>query len=217
MTWWISRVARSIAGRVHRKWQKTRDAERASRSGGGSCGRRVTQWWCLNECYRLAETRRAEQDNRGGLLQWTVRSSQPGTPADLHSAKLRYDRDMANENGIRHGERGDGNGWWGSHHSTISSFGVSLSHTRTMRTNAAKICQLSHRTFQGIQRRFVRNSGSGSRSIRRGWEEMTGYLAVRNHTYCMDLRNFGRSEWDQELGKIETVSWIFSMPTSKQT
>ena len=45
-----------------------------------------------------------------------------------------------------------------------------------------KIWQLSHRTLQGIQRELVRKSGSGSRSVGRGREEMTGYPAVRNHT-----------------------------------
>jgi len=53
-----------------------------------------------------------------------------------------------------------------------------------------KIRQLTHRTFQGIQREFVRKSGSGWR----GWEEMTGYPAVRNHTNCVDLRNLGRAK-----------------------
>jgi len=36
---------------------------------------------------------------------------------------------------------------------------------------AAKICQLSHRTFHGIQREFVSKSDSDSRSVDRGWEE----------------------------------------------
>jgi len=40
--------------------------------------------------------------NVGGLLWWTVSSSQPGTPAHLHSAKAPYNADMANENRNRH-------------------------------------------------------------------------------------------------------------------
>jgi len=35
---------------------------------------------------------------------------------------------------------------------------------------------------------------------------MTGYPAARNHANCVDLRNLGKSEWDQELGKIEKLS-----------
>jgi len=80
-----------------------------------------------------------------------------------------------------------------------------------------KIWRLSHRTFLGIQREFVRKSGSGSRRVGRGWEEVTVYPAMRNHSNCVDLGNLGKSEWDQELGKIEKSSWKFSMPTSKQT
>ena len=45
---------------------------------------------------------------------------------------------------------------------------ISLSDTRTMLTYAAKICQLSHRTYHGKQREFVRKSDSGLRSVRRG-------------------------------------------------
>ena len=83
---------------------------------------------------------------------------------------------------------------------------VSSWDTRTMWTYAAKICQLSHRTYHGMQWEFVRKSDSSSRSVGRAWEEMTGYPAVKNHTNCVDLRNLGKSQWDQELGKIEFIT-----------
>jgi len=80
-----------------------------------------------------------------------------------------------------------------------------------------KIWQHSHRTVQHIHREFMKKSGSGSMSVGRGWEEMTGYPAMMNHTNCVDLRNLRKSKWDQELGKIEKSSWKFLMPTLKQT
>jgi len=76
---------------------------------------------------------------------------------------------------------------------------ISSWDTKTMWADAPKICQLSHSTFNGIKREFMRKSNSGSRSIARGWEEMTGYLAGRKHTNCVVLRNLGNSKWDQEL------------------
>jgi len=81
----------------------------------------------------------------------------------------------------------------------ISRFVVSSWDTRTMWTYAAKICQLSHRTFHGIRREFVR------KSVGREWMEMTGYPAVWNDTNCVDLQHLVKSEWDQELGKIECI------------
>jgi len=89
----------------------------------------------------------------------------------------------------------------GSHPGTISRIVVSSWDTRTMWTYAAKIRQLSHRTFLCIQREFAGRSAVG-----RGWEEMTGYPAVRNHTNWVDLRYLRKSEWDQELGKIDFQS-----------
>jgi len=38
-----------------------------------------------------------------------------------------------------------------------------------------------------IERKFVRNSCSGSSSIGTGWENMKAYPAMRNHTKCVDL------------------------------
>jgi len=32
---------------------------------------------------------------------------------------------------------------------------------------------------------------------------MPGYVAVRNHTNCVDLPNLGKTQRDQDLGKIE--------------
>jgi len=42
-------------------------------------------------------------------------------------------------------------------------------------------------TSQSILREFLRKSHSGSRSVGRGWEDMMGYLAMMNHTNCVDL------------------------------
>jgi len=57
-----------------------------------------------------------------------------------------------------------------------------------------KIWQLSHRTDEGLYRDFFRKSGSGSRSVGKTFEEMTGNLAIRNHTKCGDLRNIRKSK-----------------------
>jgi len=56
---------------------------------------------------------------------------------------------------------------------TISRIVISSWDTRTMWTYAAKIRQLSHRIFHGIERVFVRKSDFGSRRVGRAWEEMT--------------------------------------------
>jgi len=82
--------------------RETQDDEWVSRSSGGSSGRRVTQWRRFNNCYWLPETQREKLDNGGGLLQRTVWSSQPRTPAHLHTAKACYNADKANENRNRH-------------------------------------------------------------------------------------------------------------------
>jgi len=56
MSWSMSSVPGSIVGRHQWMGEILLDAECTSRSGGGSCGRRVTQWQCLNDCYQLAMT-----------------------------------------------------------------------------------------------------------------------------------------------------------------
>jgi len=66
-----------------------------------------------------------------------------------------------------------------------------------------------HRTIHDILRIVVRNRGSGSRCIGRVWEEMTGYLAVRNYIDSVDFQNLGKSKWDQELGMIECVYSLY--------
>jgi len=63
-----------------------------------------------------------------------------------------------------------------------------------MWTDAAKICQLSCHTYHGMQMEFERKSDSGSRPVGRGGEEITGYLAKKNNTNCVDIRNLGKSE-----------------------
>jgi len=57
----------------------------------------------------------------------------------------------------------------------------------------------------GIRREFLWNSGFCLGSITRGWEDMHGYPAVRNHTNCVDLWKLGMRVWDQEMGKIDCV------------
>jgi len=194
MTWRMSRVAGSITGRHHGRWEKPQDAECASSSSGGSCGRRVTQWWCLNDCYRLAETRREKLVN--GAWSYCDKPSDPAIPGPLpistlpkHATRLiRIGTDIVNVEMVT-----DDGGRIPPQYQefTISRFVVSSWDTGTMWTYAAKICQLSHRTYHGMQREFVRNNDSSSRSVGREWEEMTGYPAVRNHTNCVDLRNLG--------------------------
>jgi len=204
MTWRMSRVAGSMTGRHHRMWEKRQDAECASRSSGGSCGRRVTQWRCLNDSYRLAETRREKLVN--GAWFYCDEPSDPAIPGPLpistlpkHATRLmRIGTDIVNMEMVT-----DDGGRIPAQYQefTISSIVVSSWDTRTMWTYAAKIRQLSHRTFQCIRREFVRKSAVG-----KGWEEMTGYAAVKNHTNCVDLRNLWKSQWDQELGKIQFIT-----------
>jgi len=195
MTWRMSWVAGSIAGRHHRRWEIPQDDECATRSSGGSCGRSVTQWRCMNYCYWLAETRREELDNGGGLLWRTVWSSQPGTPpisplpnhATMQTRLTRIGTDIVNIEMVTTDDGGRIPAQYQdftisrfhnikisqSQDFTMSRFVVSLWDTRTMWTYAAEICQLSHRTYHGMQWEFVRKSDSGSRSVERAPEEMT--------------------------------------------
>ena len=41
-----------------------------------------------------------------------------------------------------------------------------------------------------------------------GREDINGYLAVRNHTNCLNLWQLSNSAWDQVLGKIDCVYFI---------
>ena len=56
-----------------------------------------------------------------------------------------------------------------------------------------------HHTSRDLQTEFVRESGSSLRSVVRRWEDMIlpGREDQRN---CVDLRNLGKSKWDQKLG-----------------
>jgi hypothetical protein len=58
--------------------------------------------------------------------------------------------------------------------------------------------QHSAAPLTAFQREFVRKSGSGSRSVGRGWEDMI--LPGRE-----DPRNVGQSEWDQKMRKMECI------------
>ena len=49
--------------------------------------------------------------------------------------------------------------------------------------------------FHSIRREFLINSGSGSRSIGWGWQDIEQYPSVRNHPNCVDLRRFDMSVW----------------------
>jgi len=51
---------------------------------------------------------------------------------------------------------------------------------------------------------FEGNSGSTSRRIGRGWEDMKGYPAMMNHTNCMDLWTLGNSAWWSTQ-----IAWIY--------
>jgi len=59
-----------------------------------------------------------------------------------------------------------------------------------------------------IQTEFMRKSGSGSRCIGIGWEDMI-LPGVEDPPNCMDPLNLGQSEWDQKLGKIECVFSLY--------
>jgi len=63
---------------------------------------------------------------------------------------------------------------------------------------SAEICNCVQREFQTI-------SDSYSRSVDSVWEDTKRYLAVRNHTDCVDLWKLYNSVWNQEFGKIECV------------
>jgi hypothetical protein len=54
----------------------------------------------------------------------------------------------------------------------------------------------------------VRKIYSGLSTITRGWEDMNGYLAVRNDTNYVELWHFSKSMLNQELRKIEFVFCI---------
>jgi len=72
----------------------------------------------------------------------------------------------------------------------------------------------------GIEREFVRMSGYGSRSVRKGWEDMKGYWAVRNEIECVDLWMLGKTARNQALGKIawgfRVMRWCLSSLVSPQ-
>jgi len=75
-----------------------------------------------------------------------------------------------------------------------------------------------HQTWNGIQKEFMRQSGSISRRIWWWFENMKGYPALINHTNCVDLRKLSKSASEQDLGKIECVfhimRWCLSTPRS---
>ena len=59
-------------------------------------------------------------------------------------------------------------------------------------------------TSRDIEMEFVRHSGSGSRSVGSGWEDMIlpGREDPRN---CVSPWSLGKSQWEQQLGKQECV------------
>jgi hypothetical protein len=70
---------------------------------------------------------------------------------------------------------------------------------------AESLSSTPSRTSCGIHREFMRKSGSGSKSVGRGWEDVIGYPAVRNHTNCMDLCKIAQSHQVQ----LSRLSWKF--------
>jgi len=87
LTLWLgvcTRIAESCRRAVSQSWIHSY-AGRASRCSSGSCGRRVTHWRCLNDRYRLAESRRECLDSgawpycgepfRSGLLDLPLTAS----------------------------------------------------------------------------------------------------------------------------------------------
>jgi hypothetical protein len=119
--------------------ERPQDAECTSGNSSGSCSRRVTQWLCMNDPNWPPKTRSEILDNRGGLLEPIVWSSQPWAPAHLHSAKADYNADKANENRNRHSSHEDWNKWCRLHPSSISRFVISSWDWRTMWKYTAKI------------------------------------------------------------------------------
>jgi len=157
----------------------------------------------MNDCYRLAESRREKLVH--GAWCYCDEPSDPAIPGPLpistpptHATMQNAAKANANRN--IHSYHGDGNRWWGSHSSTKSRIVISSWDTRTMWTYAAKIWQHSHCTIQAMHREYVRES-----ALEKGWEEITRYPAVRNYTNSVDLRNLRKSEWEHELGKLNTA------------
>jgi 5-methylcytosine-specific restriction endonuclease McrA len=60
----------------------------------------------------------------------------------------------------------------------------------------------------GIGREFIRKKYFGSRPIGRQWDNIQGYVAVRNDTNCVNLEKGSKSAWDQELGKIHCITCL---------
>jgi len=52
---------------------------------------------------------------------------------------------------------------------------------------------------------WMRKNRSGFRHIRRGWKDIKGYLAVRNHTNWVDQWILRKSAWDNEQGQIDCM------------
>jgi hypothetical protein len=61
-----------------------------------------------------------------------------------------------------------------------------------------------------IQMEFISKRSSGSRSIGIGWEDII-LPGIKDRHRCVDSRNVGQSEWDQQLGKIECVVSLYDM------
>ena len=77
----MSKVAQRLAGRYYWRWEKEQDAECVSRSSGGRCSSRVTQWQCLNGCYQLREIQMVKLVN--GNWTYCDKLAHPATPRPL--------------------------------------------------------------------------------------------------------------------------------------
>jgi hypothetical protein len=105
---------------------------------------------------------------------------------------------------------------------TYSAFPSSLDHrvVEQWSKKAESPSSTLRRTSHVILREFVRKTGFSRKNVGRGWEDMTGYPAMMNHTNCFDLWTLSKCACDQELGKTECVfcilRWCLSTPGSSK-
>jgi len=201
LTWRISMVAGSIFGRHYWMWEKHQGSGCASRSSGGSCGRRVTQWRCVNDCYRPAKKQIDKLVNRA--WSYCDEHSDSAIPGHLPISTLPMYATMQTR---------------------LTRIGIDIVNMEMVTVDEgripAKYQELScPRDIQGLcwrkQQRYgnsrtarckaSKENSQGKSTVGRGWEKITGDPAVRNHTNWVDLKNLRKSEWNQERRKMDTA------------